>query len=236
MTDRPILFSDLMIRALIEGRKTQTRRVLNRLTRFGPITEFGYSDTNDYDWHFRDKEMRWHDLRHSELEKVLPYAPGDRLWVRETWRPRGGYSNWDLLISYPADGEEIHLGDGDADIDDWNFPKAAKTGNVSPALMPRWASRLTLTVTDVRVQRLQDISNTEARAEGAVDEEWDQWREDVMNVAPGGSKIESERDSFSYIWDSLNEKRGYGWDANPWVVALTFDVQQQNIDHMRDAA
>ena len=197
-----------MIRALMDGRKTQTRRIIKPRHRASLFSgewadEYVLSDENA-DW--RNQEIK--------------YAAGDRLWVRETWAKT---SIAPIVETIESPWFVYRECDSRCDFG----------GPWKPSIfMPRAASRLTLTVTDVRVQRLQDISNTEARAEGAVDEEWDQWREDVMNVAPGGSKIESERDSFSCIWDSLNEKRGYGWDANPWVVALTFKVIKENIDRV----
>ncbi|EFO33963.1 hypothetical protein TRICHSKD4_1085 [Roseibium sp. TrichSKD4] len=86
MRVRDTLFTGSMVIGLLEDRKTQTRKVMNKLLRFGPITEFGPSDTRGYDWHFRDREMRWHDLRHDELLKVLPYQVGDLRYVREAWK------------------------------------------------------------------------------------------------------------------------------------------------------
>ncbi|RFC65033.1 hypothetical protein DYI37_03980 [Fulvimarina endophytica] len=95
--------------------------------------------------------------------------------------------------------------------------------------MPRWVSRLTLVVTEVRVEHLQDISEDDARAEGMA-VTWS------GNMAEGPSKFADE--NFAELWDSLNAKRGYGWDTNPWVVAITFTVHQSNIDAMteREAA
>lgn len=89
MSDSSILFSCPMVRALPDGRKTQIRRVLSLLSRFGSITEFGPCDATGYDWHFRDPQKRCHDLRAAELVECLPCAVGDRLWVREAWRPVG---------------------------------------------------------------------------------------------------------------------------------------------------
>lgn len=195
MTDRPILFPGPMIRALIEGRKTQARPVLKRLTRFGPITEFGQSDTEGYDWHFRDKEMRWHDLRHDELMKSLPYAIGDRLWVRETFQ----IATFTDVIYQATPTETIgHF-----------YPE---DGPWRPSTsMSRQDSRLTLTVTDIRIQKLQDITYVSACAEGC------DYRPSM-----------SPRQGFHMIWTRFNGPDS--WNENPWVIALTFDVIQQNID------
>ena len=96
--------------------------------------------------------------------------------------------------------------------------------------MPRWASRLTLTITDVRVQRLQDISEEDARAEGSYPE----FEIDLATFF-SGRDFQPENSSthylgFKHLWDRLNAKRGYGWDTNPEVVALTFTVRKRNID------
>ncbi|UCI23721.1 hypothetical protein [Mesorhizobium sp. B2-8-5] len=238
MTDRPILFSGPMVRALLEGRKTQTRRVLGRLRRFGAVTEFGRSDTRGYDWHFRDKQMRWNDLRHSELLEALPFSVGDRLYVREAHH-RTNDSAQSHLVGYDfADGpiprEERHHIASVGDVQFFRHSLGGWGGRTSrnyPALhMPRWASRLTLTVTDVRVQRLQEISEADAIAEGiqrfgrfyAVtgDEDWDAAS---MNA----------RDGYALLWDSLNAARGFGWDVNPWVAAVFFIVERRNIDEVK---
>jgi hypothetical protein len=103
--------------------------------------------------------------------------------------------------------------------------------------MPRWASRLTLIVTDVRVQRLQDISEGDARAEGVEHrtvtklngsdpQKWWFGHENGRATA---------KSAFRDLWDSLNAKRSYGWDANPWVCAVTFTAHQRNIDHLEGA-
>lgn len=230
MAEKPILFSGPMILANNEGRKTNTRRIL-KIKGHRSFSEFGPSETPGFEWHFRDAEMRWHDLTHDELLPRLKYQIGDRLWVRETWRPQGGYSNWDVLVNYGADGEKRHFADGEYDSE-WNFPKAAYKGNVPSIFMPRWASRTTLIVTDVQVERLQDITEKDATAEGLEHRmDWlPQWR--------GGEGLpwrsEFPRDAFEDLWDSINAKRGFGWATNPWVAAYTYTVHPCNIDEMSE--
>lgn len=178
MVDRPILFSGPMVRAILEGRKTQTRRVVKG---------------NPY------------------IAKPMPYAPGDRLWVRETCHTY----HWDHPRSVYR-----------ADFDDGKKPcrvrkqiESYEVGRWTPAIhMPRWASRLTLVVTDSRVQRLQDVSEEDARAEGV--------ERPIMPHWPGYPY----RSAFRGLWNDLNAKSGYGWDENPWVVAVTFTPHQVNID------
>jgi hypothetical protein len=217
-----------MVRALLNGSKTQTRRAnhLERLRRFGPITEFGRSDTKGYDWHFRDKEKRWHDLRHGDLLKYLPWQVGNRLYVRETWAPLVRLTHNDpgtQALSdrgfYQADGGTVA-----GEITRW-----------TPAIhQPRWASRLTLTVTTVRVQRLQDISEADAKAEGA------KFFVPANHLSHGGWSHnewhlhETAKQSFAGLWGDIN---GDGsWNANPWVAAYTFSVQRGNIDQIEVAA
>lgn len=221
MKERPILFSGPMVRALLAGRKTQTRRVVNRLQKFGKITEFGKSDTPGYDWIFRNLRMLWNDLRHARLMGVCPYGqPGDRLWVRETFLDGlavGGYA--------PGVDPDKNPGGKTVDViyraDDGQTERSA--GPWKPCIfMPRWASRITLEITDVRVQRLQDISAEDALAEGVVKVkeachvirgfDYDKiWLCHTDPVTP-----------FYKLWDSINEASGYGWEANPWVWAITF--------------
>ena len=227
MAERPIIFSAPMVRAMLDGRKTQTRRVL-------PLAHPKFSHQNVLDPDMLvDKQYVWfwdgvHDCVGASWP--LPYAPGDRLWVRETWRPHYlGDGVWNLDVSYPADGERRTICDGEFGDKDWNWPKAADRGNVTPLHMPRWASRLTLTVTDVRVQRLQDISAKDSIAEGAHCRTC----EAMGQSACHGRGCFASIDAYRCLWNSLH---GPGaWDANPWVVALTFTVQRGNIDQMPGA-
>jgi hypothetical protein len=185
MTDRPILFSGPMVRALLDGRKTQTRRVLKPT---------------------------------AEAFETPKYRTGDRLWVREAWR-----ADSQVDAVKPSDlsiGEPVYF-----EADGAIFSRGCmmiKAGRARPSMfMPRWASRLTLTVTEVRVQRLQDIDEKDARAEGVTELE--------IGTARNPCRM-GYRMSFRELWDHLNDPRGYGWDANPWVAAYTFTVAHQNID------
>jgi len=241
-----------MVSALLDGRKTQTRRVLASLRGLGKITEFGPSDTNGYDWHCRDREMRFHDLRDADMRERLPYAVGDLLYVRECWRTM---ANWDdqspsdLMASnalwpghevaplprrYDADGFETGV------IREENYP--FEMGRLRAAMhMPKRLSRITLKVTDVRVERVQEISEADAKAEGL---EWydDDDRPDrdsgyvlYPRKGPPGAIGVTSRDArlaFNYLWDSINSPRGFGWQENPWVVAISFSVIRANVDQL----
>lgn len=231
MAEHPILFKPEMVRAILEGRKTQTRRVLRHIVGIkGPVTEFGPSTTAGYDWHFRDRERRWHDLRHAECVQRLPARVGDRLWVRETWKPipdakPGGY----FIPGSRFYGRSAYYR-ADQDCPIWaNGPWK------SPRHMPRAASRLTLLVTDVRVQRLQDISEDDAIAEGVEDVTrevaprdlssrfWKRYRDGGWN-----GYVDNPVGSYASLWTEIN---GPGaWDANPWVAAYTFTVEPRAAD------
>ena len=220
MGERPILFKPEMVRAILAGRKTQTRRALKPQP--GPGQYAAMYSTAHVDWQVRNK----YGIVLSN--EKLRFAAGDTLWVRETWRPLDGYSIWDLRVRYAADNTEVHFQDGDVDVGDWRFPKAAKTGWVTPLHMPRWASRLTLSVTDVRVERLQDISNDDVEAEGAAYCDncggvgW-------INTGPDGGHQctapgcgDAYTDCFQRLWQSINTKPGVRWEDNPWVAAVSF--------------
>ncbi|WP_340109474.1 hypothetical protein [Pikeienuella sp. HZG-20] len=213
MTDKGIIFGAPMIQALLAGRKTQTRRVL-KIRGHRIFTEFGRSGTDGYDWHFRDKALRWHDYRDADIRKRLTHAPGDRLWVREGHAIVGASDpGW---VLYREAGYEAECARHGFDAP---YPAEKSIRWRSPIHMPRWASRLTLTVTDVRVQRVQDISEEDALAEGV---------ERLRYPERGDWGWPQER--FRDLWDGLNAKRGFGWDVNPWVAALTFTVERRNID------
>jgi hypothetical protein len=198
MADRPILFSAGMIRALLDGRKTQTRRILK------PQPLMGYTP----------------DVTAS---KGVRFAKGDRLWVRETLRATRSrartHSDRDGW-AYDADDAAVELDPHDARISAMIAWAHHKEGDTCVSIhMPRWASRLTLTVTDVRVERLQAISEEDAAAEGA--------REAYGEPFYADSSL-TDRRRFNLIWETIN---GAGsWAKNEWVVALTFSVERRNID------
>ena len=202
--ERPILFSGEMVRAILDGRKTQTRRVVTGRVALEWLAPGMFIP-------------EYVALRENGLS---PYGyAGDRLWVRETWTVNDyGYSMppalYNATVAYRADGTEISY-ECPQDFCDAESERDAAGANPDrwrPSIhMPRWASRITLELTDVRVQRVQDITGEDVEAEGVEFPE----AEDYTRVA--------ERwDPFIALWDSINAKRGYGWDANPWVWALSF--------------
>tara|TARA_R110002124_G_scaffold173690_5_gene341365 strand:+ start:24048 stop:24704 length:657 start_codon:yes stop_codon:yes gene_type:complete len=217
MTERPILFSGPMVRALLDGRKTQTRRIIK------PQPDWDLPEpccsTTVEGWQGPIDRATWAcnadptaDLRR------CPYGgPGDSLWVKETWRPRPAQQDWDLDVRYAADGEVRTIKDGEFGDRDWLMPKAARTGNVSPLFMPRWASRLTLDITDIKAERLQDISEADALAEGTQEPSLRDLGGDLTQAAW------SERHVYSRLWKHINGPTS--WDANPWVWAVTFTVR-----------
>jgi hypothetical protein len=225
MKERPILFSGPMIMAIHDGRKTMTRRI-NTHPRLG-----GPDDVADID----DIEAALDDC---------PYGqPGDRLWVRETWRPEIVHSCTDTCdcddfkITYLADGHVEFFSGYDKRVDpDWCIPKAAKKGNVPSIFMPRWASRILLEITDVKIERVQEISEEDAIAEGVDRNCLDYPNCGSCKTAYDGCKSEyihyqrgdcdfpafSAVESFRSLWNSINAKRGFGWESNPWVWANSF--------------
>lgn len=212
MTDRPILFSAPMVRGLLDGRKTQTRRILKPQP--GPWKyHYGEGGGCQSDWNW---STCWQDIDDGSRQFVLrgncgfvedyfqklPYAPGDRLWVRE---------------AHAIDGERVFCR-LDHDEATGRGPRVDARWR-SSTQMPRWASRLTLIVTDVRVQRLQEISEEDAKAEGV------RRPFKILDDDPS-----THVDAFGDLWNSIHGPDA--WGENPWVVALTFDVIQKNIDEV----
>ncbi len=204
--ERGVLFSAPMVRALLSGSKTQTRRTVTRLAGIGPITEFGVSDTPGYAFHCRDGRMSWNDFTKAEVLARCPYGkPGDRLYVKETYLL---HARWDfdkpsevprgVDVWYDADRSKI-------------APPQSKWGiKRSSLFMPRWASRITLEITDVRVERLQDISESDA------------WAEGVQPSTNSVTRHEHEgRNLYWALWDSINGEK-HPWESNPWVFVIEF--------------
>ena len=209
MADRPITFRAPMVRALLDGRKVQDRRVLKL-------------QPGELDRPFCRADGSWHvtDSRGGHMSPMhVPYAVNDRLWVREVfaygWPVEGNHQlpecNQEHAITYRAEGNQPFGGGR------WH----------SPIHMPRWASRLTLIVTDVRVQRVQDISEADAVAEGVCETAF--WERAEHKVS-AGAPWSVDRLAFADLWNILHSPEA--WALNPWVAALTFTVHRQNIDQM----
>lgn len=185
-----ISFSTPLVRALLAGEKSQTRRMLT-LSGYRQFSEFGRSDTPGYDWHFRRADACWCDFRTADLP--LPYSIGDRLYVKE-----GIERTAEGTIAYRADGEVIP---GSA----W----AWKPRTLPHRYMPKGLARLAITVTDVRIERLHDITLADMLAEGIKRE---------PSQSPG--------DAWRALWDGLHDRDGERWADNPWLIALTFTVER----------
>ena len=226
MKETGLIFQGWGVRAIIAGTKTQTRRVVKPQPPAHctylckAINGWAWTDgsTIDYDYFPKDREAL-----------VCPYGvPGDRLWVRETFALQ---CNCDCENPPFDDGRPIKRTVEGEWGERWWQPhyqatdpppalccesprcKCCSEGEPGPHWkpsihMPRWASRLLLEITDVRVQRVQDITEEDAKAEGMIG-------------SPLNGKV-WHRENFSGSWDAINAKRGFGWDVNPWVWALTF--------------
>lgn len=228
MADRPILFSAPMVLGLIrEARAPGTGKSQTRRLGGVPIIERTEADG----WHIHN---RWGGIFASSGSDVgahaadlLPIQPGDRLWVREEWRSSEAY---DDLKPSEMGGEEPIQYSADGAVVRWSKGTARPGRRRASMHMPRWASRLTLTVTDVRVQRLQDISEEDAISEGSglYVPGHGFITEDELRAEPGYSNFLAPRAGFEVIWTEINGLDS--WSANPWVAAYSFDVEDRNID------
>ena len=196
MAIKPILFNTEMVRAILDGRKTCTRRICKDANECTvPDMDFYNADRRTYAVHnFADKK---HTEKLSIAERTCPICPGDILYVRETWCAlpvnEAGHMRGHSIYYYRADGDLRPEG--------WR-------GKWRPSTqMPKEAARIWLKVTDVRVERLQDMTDDDAEAEGCFD---------YTSTALG----------FPDVWDSTIKKSdldSYGWSANPWVWVIEFE-------------
>lgn len=233
MTDRPILFSAPMIRAILREiaapgtGKTMTRRVLKPQ----PQGVSAVRRVRDECYHIKPESNRC-----TVDFKAPNYAPGDRLWVRETWAAGACANGLSPNCLHPTFW--LHDNGGlwyAADEAEPAHPVTPKGQNRPGIHMPRWASRLTLHVTDVRVQRLQEISEADARAEGIEPREIRPVHDSDQPAETWWFGTENGRTSaisaFRDLWDNLNAERA-PWSSNPWVVAVTFQPVLGNIDRV----
>ena len=223
MKEKPILFNGEMVRAVLEGRKTQTRRVMrpqplkagDKGGYFEPLKEDDVLNClgvpADYDFHAAIFTRTAPYSRSSKRDVIIksPYgAPGDRLWVRETWtmHPDGLGSEFGGVLYRATDPG---WDDNDTGLR-WK-----------PSIhMRREDSRINLEITAVRVERVQDISTKDVHAEGVVPH----FKMEATTTFPGfkTKKAYTMQESFAHLWNSINEKRGFGWDKNPWVWVVEF--------------
>lgn len=207
MAIKPILFNTEMVRAILDGRKTCTRRICKDANEYTVLDmDFYNADRRTYAVHnFVDKE---HTEQLSTAERTCPICTGDILYVRETWKeaPKGYY--------YYEDWQKDDI----ADVTKWK-----------PSIhMPKEAARIWLKVTDVRVERLQEITYNGALREGSQGIRCDHVAlgvhgcTDCMNTG----WIEPPQVEFMQIWNNTIKKSDidrYGWDANPWVWVIEFE-------------
>lgn len=230
-TERPILFSAPMVRAILDGKKTQTRRVV--------------TPQPSADWDGRMLECVWYHPsieRRGQLEPgpeifgfaddregwKCPYgAPGARMYIKESaWmycerRPNGttktGRAKW---VYVPLESAPVHYAvDGHKPTTAVVHPETKNQWGWRlkvARFLPRWASRITLEVTDLSVERVQHICEADAIAEGFQGRRWDEKQKDYDSSSLSG------RDRFRDLWNDLNAPRGFGWKENPWVWVVEF--------------
>lgn len=213
MKERPILFSAPMVRAILSGTKTQTRRLLPAVFNSPPDLVVAANQPGDWNGPFKKSADSWgiHFGGQWGTSLRCPYGlPGDRLWVRETWGLHrfGDFTCWhrdsiagrsedDLRLSWDL----AYAADAESPYDHWR-----------PSIhMPRWASRIALDVTEVRVERLQAITPSDAIAEGV-------FGDGRYATAP---PLPYPVATFADLWDSINGARA-SWASNPWVWVVSF--------------
>jgi hypothetical protein len=228
MRELPILFNTEMVQAILDGRKTQTRRVIK--LRNGELCddcEIPADNPGNYVMDFSRHYPKWEPL-------YCPYGSrGDLLYVRETWalcqtvdhiRRQDGRTFSEIsdgFPSYKADGfdsikdlKEHLLLTGEASMEE----VLVDGDKWKPSIhMPKKIARIWLEVKDVRVERLRDIKPEEIKLEGAT------WKNHLDDGAATTSKGFGTLMDFILLWDKINAKRGYGWDTNPWVWVVEFE-------------
>lgn len=245
MTQRehPMLFTGDMVRAILAGRKTQTRRVVKE-----PVEWVGCGDDRDdpANWGLADECGAWVMLDQAkppyfgpdytrageEYRLSPPWDVGDRLWVRETWKPD---EDGDIAcVTYRADNHWQHIEPtreaaelwlmARRKVEQWPYLKKATW---RPSIhMPRWASRITLEVTGVRVERLQDISGQDAKAEG-VQRRLCDCDPCMLSMADCPAVQTDLIWDFADLWRRFSTKPGRSWVDNPWVWVVSFKRAEQ---------
>jgi len=203
MAEHPILFSTEMVKVILKGNKTQTRRI--------------FKDTTEHHSPYNPAYLeRWKN--DSGWENICPYGKiGDTLWVRETFAYR-----IDVDIDKEREKAKHYLmykANGGSPYNHMNWHSYT---NWKPSIhMPRWASRINLKITDIRIQKLQDVSENDAFEEGM-----NKQIATYLGISTPESQEEFNftacRRVFHALWDYINAKRGYSWESNPWVWCISF--------------
>lgn len=264
MNSRPIIFDAKSVRAILAGEKTQTRRVVKPQPEFAGVRSYergkwarviSAGGRDEHDFFVPNPVASMGDMLPNTKNGpwISPYGddPNDLLWVRETFcsrfvdppGPNGYYDGWWYLATDDPGTMKV---DGDGGV---VYRKNGEQASpwISPMRMPREASRITLRVTGVRIERLQEISGGDARAEGVKYPVKEtsipgkvaplyQLPEGLMRAAQWGIVKTAKRKAkrlpthddlsrleYSLRWDRINGKRGFGWDSNPWVWVVTFE-------------
>lgn len=204
MKERPILFNTDMVRAILEGRKTETRRIVK-------FKDLPLEPLHHNIW---KSQSGWQD---GDMKIKCPYGQvGNRLWVRETYHfvaenyqieeyKKGLVCKNDLSLIYRTDLPNHKIIDG---------------GWTPSIFMPHWASRITLEITEIKVERVQDITEEGARAEGIIYENIHDAVHNLKNPIPYSPWV----GGFAQLWNSINKKRGFSWESNPWVWVVKFKI------------
>jgi hypothetical protein len=208
MTDLPISFSPPMVRALLDERKKMTRMELNPAK--------GYKDHPYVMWPIYEQGRRLKGCGSANPDRAAPYTSGDRLYVREPWQALAEYDHLSPK-DIPVGSNILYI--ADREDSPWDARRRHSW------FMCRWMSRITLTVTDVRVERLQDISGDDCFAEGIGETHF---YENAEAKVSAGAPWSPERLAFADLWNALH---GPGsWEANPWVAAISFTTRMGNIN------
>lgn len=223
---KPIIFSTPMVQAILDDRKTMTRRVIKPQPYYFyncVIGELRPDRASRYGAVMPDKTDRW---------IAPPYQPDDILWVREKWRcPSGHRFGCDVKIMFP-DADDFHIVQLDdlTEFDEWREKWMSRKGWIPSIHMPKKAARNFLRVTDVRVERVKDIAKQDVIREGVCNEFCAACLEESggdckprRDVDLFCGEEDSLVDAFADLWDRLNAERGYSWEVNPWVWVITFE-------------